>query len=174
MMKEQILPALPIVGFLKLRISEERELHHIDVVNHGSTVELSPFALYCYREFWNYLSGQSPRIDIPVGLSHLGNFQRRVLEEMQKIPYGKVKTYKEIAEALGSKAYQAVGSACGKNPLMLIYPCHRVVASNGVGGFAHGLEMKLTLLELESKSLFPLSQKARVPKHALLVDRSGH
>lgn len=72
---------------------------------------------------------------------------------MKKIPYGKVHSYKEIATKMRSKAYQAIGSACGKNPFMLIYPCHRVIGSNNLGGFAHGLEMKQKLLKLEGIEL---------------------
>lgn len=73
---------------------------------------------------------------------------------MKDIPHGQVATYKEIAEKLESKAYQAIGSACGKNPFLLIYPCHRVVGSNDIGGFAHGIPMKKELLKLEGRSGF--------------------
>lgn len=67
-----------------------------------------------------------------------------------KIPCGKVKTYKQISEAVDSKAYRAVGTAIGKNPLPLIIPCHRVVKSDlSVGGFYGGTEMKKEILENE-------------------------
>jgi len=62
---------------------------------------------------------------------------------MKKIPKGKVTTYKEIAKAMNSKAYQAVGNACRKNPYAPIVPCHRVVKSNGsIGGFGGEIEGK--------------------------------
>lgn len=77
-------------------------------------------------------------------------FQKRVWKAIQKIPYGKTLTYKELAKKVGSpNAYRAVGSACGKNPLPIIIPCHRVVASNGIGGFTGGLKLKKKLLKLE-------------------------
>jgi O-6-methylguanine DNA methyltransferase len=72
-----------------------------------------------------------------------------VLKEMKNIPYGKVASYKDLAIQLNSKAYQAIGSACGNNPFLLIYPCHRIVGSKNLGGFAHGIEMKQQLIDLE-------------------------
>jgi methylated-DNA-[protein]-cysteine S-methyltransferase len=77
-------------------------------------------------------------------------FQKKVWEEIRKIPYGQVRTYKEIAEAIGS-APIAVGTACGKNRIPIIIPCHRVVSKNGLGGysFGKGIETKKILLKLE-------------------------
>ena len=67
-----------------------------------------------------------------------------------KIPYGEVKSYKQISEAINSRAYRAVGTAIGKNPLPLIIPCHRVVKSDlSVGGFFGGVEMKKVILQNE-------------------------
>lgn len=79
------------------------------------------------------------------------NFRLKVYQEMQKIPYGKSITYSELACKVGSpKAFRAVGTACGKNPLPLIIPCHRVKAQSGLGGFTGGLNIKRFLLSLES------------------------
>ena len=80
-------------------------------------------------------------------------FQTNVLKELTKIPYGETCSYADIAESIGHpKAYRAVGSANGKNQLPIIYPCHRVISSNGdIGGFSGGLGIKKALLELESK-----------------------
>jgi len=79
-----------------------------------------------------------------------GNFQKDVLQEVVEIPYGKVKTYKQIAEAVDSKAYRAVGTAIGRNPLPIIIPCHRVVKSDlSIGGFLGGTKMKKEILENE-------------------------
>ncbi len=78
------------------------------------------------------------------------SFRGKVLREVAKIPYGEVKTYKQIAEALNTKAYRAVGTAIGRNPLPIIIPCHRVVRSDlQVGGFFGGTEMKKEILENE-------------------------
>lgn len=77
-------------------------------------------------------------------------FYEKVYKICKKIPSGKVSTYKEIAKALNSKAYRAVGSAMNKNPYAPIVPCHRVVNSNGnVGGFASGTKNKIKMLEKE-------------------------
>ena len=80
-------------------------------------------------------------------------FQVNVFKELIKIPYGETRSYADIAESIGHpKAYRAVGSANGKNQLPIIYPCHRVIASNGdIGGFSGGLPIKRALLEFESK-----------------------
>lgn len=71
-----------------------------------------------------------------------------------KVPRGRVTTYKEIAEALGTKAYRAVGQAMNKNPYAPKIPCHRVVGSDGtLGGFAHGAKAKTQLLKEEGVSV---------------------
>jgi O-6-methylguanine DNA methyltransferase len=153
-MKEQILPALPIVGKLRLKSFDGKSLCSIDVVNKGrSSSQLEPFFQECFDKFYAYLSGKTTSLDIPLDFSHLTDFQKRVLKEMKKIPYGQVHSYKQIAIGMKSKGYQAIGSACGKNPFMLIYPCHRVIGSDNLGGFAHGPEMKQKLLKLEGAEL---------------------
>ena len=79
------------------------------------------------------------------------DFQKSVFNNMKSINYGKVLTYKELAEKIGKpKAYRAVGSACGANKIPIVIPCHRVVSSTGLGGFGGGLERKKFLLNLES------------------------
>lgn len=81
---------------------------------------------------------------------NFNKFQKQVLSEVMKIPFGEVKTYKQISEAINSKAYRAVGTAIGKNPLPLIIPCHRVIRSDfKIGGFYGGTEMKKEILENE-------------------------
>lgn len=78
------------------------------------------------------------------------NFNERCYEVLRKVPKGKVTTYKEIARALRSKAYRAVGNAMNKNPYAPKVPCHRVVQGNGkVGGFASGTKKKTEMLKKE-------------------------
>ena len=78
-------------------------------------------------------------------------FRSRVHEEMLNIPYGESITYSDLAcKVKKPKAYRAVGTACGKNPLPLIIPCHRVKSKTGLGGFTGGLNIKRFLLQLES------------------------
>ena len=81
-------------------------------------------------------------------------FQKSVWKEMSRIPYGKTLTYAQIAKRIGKpKAVRAVGTACGKNPLLVLIPCHRVVGSNGgLGGYSAGIPKKVWLLAHEAKS----------------------
>ncbi len=80
-------------------------------------------------------------------------FQARVLEALQKIPYGETLSYREVAEQVGNpKAVRAVGNANGNNPIPVIIPCHRVIGSNGsLTGFGGGLDAKRYLLDLEMR-----------------------
>lgn len=83
-------------------------------------------------------------------MNHSTVFTQTVWNLCKKIPKGKVSTYKELAKALNTKAYRAVGNALNKNPHWPDVPCHRVINSDGrVGGFAHGQKKKLLLLENE-------------------------
>ncbi|MBD3257895.1 methylated-DNA--[protein]-cysteine S-methyltransferase [candidate division GN15 bacterium] len=78
------------------------------------------------------------------------SFQRCVLSAVAQIPYGKTRTYGEIAQQIGNpNAARAVGAANGSNRLPLVIPCHRVVAGNGIGGYAGGRTVKERLLRLE-------------------------
>lgn len=96
-----------------------------------------------------YFMGKRRTFDLPVEL-HGTEFQFAVWNAMRRIPYGEVRTYGEVAMMAGyPRAARAVGNACNRNPLLLIVPCHRVVASDGIGGFAHNTEMKRTLLRGE-------------------------
>jgi AraC family transcriptional regulator of adaptative response/methylated-DNA-[protein]-cysteine methyltransferase len=81
-------------------------------------------------------------------------FQRRVWDELRRIPRGETRTYRQIARAIGAPAaVRAVGSACGANPVALVVPCHRAVRTDGgLGGYAWGLKRKKRLLALEKKS----------------------
>jgi len=78
------------------------------------------------------------------------SFNERCYSLLKKVPKGKVTTYKDLAEALNTKAYRAVGNAMNKNPYAPEVPCHRVIKSNGdVGGFSSGVNSKIKLLQSE-------------------------
>ncbi len=101
-----------------------------------------------------YLAGEEKEPRYP--LRPLGTpFQLRVWQTLKEIPYGEVRTYAWLAQRLGRpKALRAVGQALALNPLPLFFPCHRVVAACGLGGFSGGLEIKRFLINLEaSKAL---------------------
>jgi len=81
-------------------------------------------------------------------------FQRRVWDCIAEIPYGETRTYGELAQTLGNPgAARAVGQACNANPLALIVPCHRVIGSSDLGGFAGGCAVKKYLLEMEQLNM---------------------
>lgn len=106
-----------------------------------------------YKQLAEYLAGKRKQFDLK--LAPKGTpFQQKVWKELQKIPYGKTKTYQELATAIGKpKAARAVGMALNRNPLPFIIPCHRVVGKNGsLTGFSWGLKMKKWLLELEQSA----------------------
>lgn len=101
------------------------------------------------KQITAYLAGKLTKFDLPlevVGTS----FQKKALRYVARIPYGKTRTYGEIARSIGSPgAARAVGSANARNNLPLVIPCHRVVATNGLGGYGGGLPLKKKLLKLE-------------------------
>jgi AraC family transcriptional regulator of adaptative response/methylated-DNA-[protein]-cysteine methyltransferase len=96
------------------------------------------------------LDGRVPTQDLPLDVQGTA-FQRRVWEELRRIPAGETRTYGEVAEAIGApRAHRAVGSACGANPVPIVVPCHRVVpASGGVGNYGLGPSRKVELLRRE-------------------------
>jgi methylated-DNA-[protein]-cysteine S-methyltransferase len=104
------------------------------------------------RQLDEYFSRKRERFDVPVdwALTPKG-FRNRALHAVARIPYGKTKTYAEIAKAAGNpRAFRAAGTACGHNPVPLIVPCHRVVqAGGGIGNYGGGPAMKRALLDLE-------------------------
>jgi methylated-DNA-[protein]-cysteine S-methyltransferase len=103
----------------------------------------------CIKQIKEYFARERKTFSIPIKFEGTP-FQKSVWKEMQKIPYGKSISYKALAKRIGNpKSYRAVANACGKNSLPIIIPCHRVVASNGLGGYSAGIEIKKKLLEVE-------------------------
>ncbi len=101
------------------------------------------------KQVKRYLEGKLTSFTVKLDIQGT-EFQKRALGRVARIPYGKTTSYGEIARAIGAAgAARAVGSANARNNLPLIIPCHRVVASNGLGGYAGGLAMKTRLLKLE-------------------------
>jgi methylated-DNA-[protein]-cysteine S-methyltransferase len=103
------------------------------------------------RQLDDYFAGRLTDFSLPIDWSLVGDFGRRVLGRTAEIPYGSVSTYRDIARAIGSpRAARATGNALGSNPMPIVVPCHRVVASGGkIGGYTGGLERKELLLTLE-------------------------
>jgi methylated-DNA-[protein]-cysteine S-methyltransferase len=100
-----------------------------------------------------YFAGELREFDLP--LNPAGTpFQRRVWSALQTVPYGEVRSYRDIAERIGRPtASRAVGMANGRNPISIIVPCHRVIGTSGaLTGYGGGLERKRVLLDLESRA----------------------
>lgn len=97
-----------------------------------------------------FLEGKREAFDLPLDLRGT-EFQVAVYREVARIPFGETRTYKEVADAVGRPtATRAVGAANGANPVSLVVPCHRVIASSGhLQGYGGGLDLKARLLAME-------------------------
>jgi len=98
-----------------------------------------------------HLAGQQPHLDLPTDVQATA-FQRRVWEELRRIPYGTTRTYTEVARAIGRPtAIRAVARACATNPTSVVVPCHRVIREDGnLAGYRWGIERKRSLLDREA------------------------
>ena len=103
------------------------------------------------ERFKSYFCGGRPSFPDPIDFSGATPFRRAVWEAARQIPYGETRSYGDIAEHIGRYgAARAVGQAMGRNPVAIIIPCHRVVASGGrLGGFGGGEDLKRYLLDME-------------------------
>ncbi len=140
--------ALTMIGFPKGSMRRDPEPDWI--------YNEKPFAAV-RKQLLEYFAGTRQDFDVRLKMSGT-TFQVRVLEELQKIPYGETTSYRDIAERIGNpKAVRAVGAANGRNPIPIIIPCHRVIGSGGdLTGFGGGLDTKEALLRLEAEhSRFP-------------------
>ncbi len=116
-----------------------------EIASHGGTLKPWLTALAAYLE------GDEPHLDLPLDVRATA-FQRRVWDELRKIPYGSTRSYAEIARAIGApRATRAVARACATNPAALVVPCHRVVRGDGEpGSYRWGAQRKRALLEREA------------------------
>lgn len=107
----------------------------------------------CALQLAEYFEGRRQTFDLALNPTGT-DFQQKVWQHLQEIPYGKTRSYLDIALHLGERTYtRAVGSANGRNPLALVVPCHRVIGANGtLTGYAGGLWRKKWLLQFESAS----------------------
>ncbi len=137
------------IGILKLA-SDGTSILGIEFVRKKKASQPDPLTKRCAAEIKQYFAGLITDLSVPFRAEGT-HFQKSVWKAMSKIPYGQIKTYAEIAKLIGRpKASRGVGGACGKNPVLLLIPCHRVVGSNGyLGGFRAGMGAKKILLDLE-------------------------
>jgi methylated-DNA-[protein]-cysteine S-methyltransferase len=103
------------------------------------------------RQLDRYFEGRLREFDLPLDWRLSKGFRRRALRAIDRIPYGKTRSYTQIAASAGNeRAVRAAGTACGANPIPIVVPCHRVLRSGGaLGGYGGGLPMKKALLEME-------------------------
>lgn len=102
------------------------------------------------RQLRSYFAGSPRQFDVPLDLQGT-DFQKRVWRQLETIPFGETRSYRQVADAIGAPhAVRAVGAANGANPIPIVVPCHRVIGTSGkLVGYGGGLDLKKRLLELE-------------------------
>jgi methylated-DNA-[protein]-cysteine S-methyltransferase len=141
-------------GLCRISFSAEPEAE-LDALAraHGARVLRSPRPVDdVRRELDEYFDGRRRAFDLAVDTTALAPFQRTVLDELARVPYGEVETYGGLALRVGNpRAARAVGGALNRNPIPIVLPCHRVVGASGqLVGYAGGLDRKRALLDLEA------------------------
>jgi len=103
------------------------------------------------KELLDYFNKARQEFTCRTAFTEGTEFERKVWETLRKIPYGETRTYKWLAEEIGKPlAFRAVGNALGKNPIPIIFPCHRVIEADGsLGGYSGGVDIKRRLIEIE-------------------------
>lgn len=142
---------LQLLGFTLILCGDENQVVSL------MRTETSPTSLHPSHTRWvmelnEYAQGIRTQFDWPIDLTHATAFQHRVFAALQTIPFGNCETYGGVAKHINQpQAARGVGQAVGKNPVLIVIPCHRVVAAHGLGGFSCGLDLKEKLLEHESQ-----------------------
>lgn len=137
------------IGLLQIS-ADQRKLRGVALVESRTEEERPNFITeQAKAQLEEYFAGE--RTEFSLFFLYNGtDFQRQVWSKLSEIPYGKVVTYGQLAAAIGQPtACRAVANAVGQNPYLILLPCHRVVASDGIGGFRAGVEAKKHLLTLE-------------------------
>ena len=138
-------------GFINLEIyGDENGISEIKFVNFYKNLSTNNENLkLCIDELTRYFKGNLKSFSVKLNITGT-KFEKNVYNALLKIPYGEVRTYKEIAEIINHpKAYRAVGNANSKNKIPIIIPCHRVVSNSGIGGYTGGINIKKNLLKIE-------------------------
>ena len=141
------------VGILEIK-ADDKAITEVNILR-TDPVELqfsaNPLIVETCKQFDEYFAGKRRNFDLPLSPQGGTLFQQTVWKQLQEIPYGQTISYAQLAQAVNNpKACRAVGSANGKNPIPIIIPCHRVIASDGsLGGYSGGLDIKKQLLDLE-------------------------
>ncbi len=145
------------VGALKVTISDNFvqnvDFYKKTAVKSSIQIPKNTFAYKVKTELDEYFEGERETFSIRFKLNGT-EFQKSVWKEMTKIKYSKTISYKDVAQRINKpKALRAVGTACGRNPVAVVVPCHRIVSSSGLGGFGGGLWRKKWLLNHEKRKV---------------------
>ena len=140
-------------GFLKIGYDGDTVLSIDKVEDNSDSGIKTAFSDHVFSEIDEYLRGKRKSFYFKYRLEGT-QFQLKIWNALERIPYGETRSYKEIAEEIGCpKACRAVGMANHANPVMIAVPCHRVIGANGsLTGYGGGIEMKKALLELEKSN----------------------
>ena len=140
------------IGILKIT-AEEEHITGLSLEPQGRLQRGAPTPLLqeACRQLAEYFSGKRTTFDLQIKYTKGTLFQHSVWNALRNIPYGEIRSYEDIAVAIGNpKAVRAIGQANHNNPMLLLVPCHRVINKNGtIGGFGCGVEVKKQLLQLE-------------------------
>lgn len=142
-------------GFVNILIKEEEgRLVKLDFTHKDETKNYNSFAKNVFGQVDEYFKGKRFKFDLDLYL-YGSEFQKRVWQELMKVPYGETRSYLDIAMSINKpKASRAVGMANNKNPIAIIIPCHRIISTNRkLTGYRGGLDLKASLLELEGQKL---------------------
>lgn len=146
------------IGILKI-VSDGEFINEILPANAFGDDRSDELCQRAAAELFEYFQGKRRSFSVPI--SPCGTeFRKKVWAELIKIPFGKVCTYGEIARRIGAiNAQRAVGGAVGKNPVLIMIPCHRIVAKSGLGGFSCGLWRKKILCETENINICDIDNR---------------
>ena len=144
--------------------AERNKLRLLRYMKAEFKIETSPILELAKKQLNEYFTGNRKIFDIPLHLVGT-DFQKKVWNALLDIPYGETRSYKEIAQSIGSpNSVRAVAGAIGANGISIFIPCHRVIGSNhSLTGFAGGLVAKRILLEIESERM----------QHKMLIVKQG-
>ncbi|MFN5351016.1 MAG: methylated-DNA--[protein]-cysteine S-methyltransferase [Alphaproteobacteria bacterium] len=142
------------IGKILVRVVDEA-IYRVDLIDEDLPSEPSKATSRAIKQLEEYFLGKRKNFDVAINYKIFPPVANKILDIVNKIPYGKTKNYKQIGEEFGKKNYQRhVGTTCANNSIPIIIPCHRVIGSDGgLRGYIWGLEAKQYLLDLEKNSL---------------------
>ncbi len=161
-----------IVGWMELRVGDKavRSISFISKPAVQQSSQEHALTARVIEELDAYFEGKLKNFSVPLAPCEGTSLQRKVREHLQRIPYGQICSYRDVAEAVGyPQAARGVGNANKKNRIAIIVPCHRVISSRGdLGGYDSGLHIKRALLELEGVKVSRVVRKTSTSKETLM------